>query len=62
MKKSRSSDFEDLLNRQYKATLMLVKLTAALSSDITELKQLVIEQNALLHQLVLSDKLEENPV
>ena len=62
MKKSNKKDFQDLIDRQYKATLMLVRLTASLSSDIKDLSQLVQEQNALLKQIVSSDKLEENPV
>jgi hypothetical protein len=62
MRKSNKNDFQDLIDRQYKATLMLVRLTASLSSDIKDLSQLVQQQNVLLKQIVSSDKMEENPV
>lgn len=62
MKKSKSFDNQDALDKQYKATLLMVKLLASLSAEIKDLNSLVAEQNALLKQIVPSVKLEEEPV
>jgi hypothetical protein len=63
MKKSKQSpDVFDILDKQYKATLLMIKLTASISAEIKNLSSAVQEQNALLKQIVSSFPLEEEPV
>lgn len=62
MKRQKSSDIQDALDKQYKSVLLLIKLTAGLSVEIKELSSVVAEQNALIKQLVSNAKLEEDPV
>ena len=62
MKRQKSSDIQDALEKQYKSVLLLIKLTAGLSVEIKELSAVVEEQNALIKQIVSNTKLEEDPV
>jgi hypothetical protein len=63
MKKSKqSNDIFDILDKQYKAMLLIVKLTASVAAEIKDLSSAVQEQNALLKQIVSSFPLEEEPV
>lgn len=62
MKRQKSSDIQDALEKQYKSVLLLIKLTAGLSVEIKELSAVVEEQNALIKQIVSNAKLEEDPV
>lgn len=62
MKRQKSSDIQDALEKQYKSVLLLIKLTAGLSIEIKELSAVVEEQNALIKQIVSNTKLEEDPV
>lgn len=62
MKKSKSFDIQDAHEKQYKATLLMVKLLASIAAEIKDLNSLVKEQNVLLKQIVSSDPLEEEPV
>jgi hypothetical protein len=62
MKKSKAFDIQDAYEKQYKASLLMVKLLASISAEIRNLNSLVEEQNVLLKQIVSSDPLEEEPV
>lgn len=62
MKRQKSSDIQDALEKQYKSVLLLIKLTAGLSVEIKELSAVVEKQNALIKQIVSNTKLEEDPV
>lgn len=62
MKKKSSHDLKYLLDKQYKATLTLVRLVASLSVDVTRLTTKVEEQEALIKRLSAGDTLEEETV
>jgi hypothetical protein len=63
VKKSKeSSDLFDVLDKQYKAMLLMLKLTASISVEVKQLTSVLQEQNALLKQIVSSSNLEEDPV
>jgi len=63
MKKSKSpSDITDILDKQYKAMLLTIKLTATISAEVKELTSILKEQNALLSRIASSLPLEEEPV
>jgi len=56
------SNLQYSLDKQYKSTLVLLKLVAQLSVEITELNSKVEQQEKLINSLVAGLKLEEDPV
>lgn len=63
MKKTKSSndDMSAILDKNYKATLLLVKLVSSLSLELHELNSKFEEQNALIKRLS-GTQLEEEAV
>ena len=60
MKKSKSShDFNDLLDKQYRATLLIAKMVASLSAEIKDLNSELKQQNSILNTLLAGNTLEE---
>jgi hypothetical protein len=63
MKKSKSSyDIATLLDKQYKATLLIAKMVDLLSAEIANLNFELKQQNIILNNLLSGHTLEEQTV
>jgi hypothetical protein len=63
MKKSKSSyDIATLLDKQYKATLLIAKMVDLLSAEIANLNSELKQQNIILNNLLSGHTLEEQTV
>lgn len=64
MKKFKSTNkVDETQDKHYKATLLMVKMVASLSSEIRDLNSLLQEQNTLIKAILSTGKtLEEEPV
>jgi hypothetical protein len=60
MKKSKSSyDIAILLDKQYKATLLIAKMLDVLSAEIKDLNLELKQQNIILNNILSGNTLEE---
>jgi hypothetical protein len=60
MKKSKSSyDIATLLDKQYKATLLIAKMLDVLSAEIKDLNLELKQQNIILNNILSGNTLEE---
>jgi hypothetical protein len=60
MKKSKSSyDIAILLDKQYKATLLIAKMVDVLSAEIKDLNLELKQQNIILNNILSGNTLEE---
>jgi hypothetical protein len=57
--KSQSNDFNDVLDKQYRATLLIAKMVATLSAEIRDLSSELKQQNIILNNLLAGSTLEE---
>lgn len=63
MKKSKSNiDLSEFSDKQYKTTLLLVKLVSSLSVEVHTLNDEVKRLSTLVEKLVANNTLEEEPV
>ena len=63
MKKSKSSyDIATILDKQYKATLLIAKMVDLLSAEISDLNSELKQQNIILNNLLSGHTLEEQTV
>lgn len=63
MKKSKSSyDIATILDKQYKATLLIAKMVDLLSAEIADLNSELKQQNIILNNLLSGHTLEEQTV
>jgi len=63
MKKSKSNiDLSEFSDKQYKTTLLLVKLVSSLSVEVHALNDEVKRLSTLVEKLVANNTLEEEPV
>jgi hypothetical protein len=62
MKKSKSQDARSIHDKQYDAMLLIIKLMASMSVEITNLSSEVKQQNTLIKSLLSGSNLEEETV
>jgi hypothetical protein len=62
MRKSKSPDLRSIHDKQYDATLLIVKLMASMSVEIKNLSSEVKQQNSLIKDLLSGSNLEEETV